>query len=207
MEREHRLREAICWAGRRLYEQGFAAANDGNISARIDDNSILTTPTGVSKGELTPEMLVLVDASGKVLAGEGRPSSELVLHLRVYARRPDVKAIVHAHPPYATSFAVIGRPLDEPLIAEAIVHVGPVALAPYATPGTEELPDSIEPFLHNHNALLLSNHGALTLGPDIKTAQFRMESLEFYAKITALSHQIGTPRPLAAEAIDRLRQL
>ncbi len=207
MEREHRLREAICWAGRRLYEQGFAAANDGNISARMDDNSILTTPTGVSKGELTPEMLVLVDASGKVLAGEGRPSSELVLHLRVYARRPDVKAIVHAHPPYATSFAVIGRPLDEPLIAEAIVHVGPVALAPYATPGTEELPDSIEPFLHNHNALLLSNHGALTLGPDIKTAQFRMESLEFYAKITALSHQIGTPRPLAAEAIDRLRQL
>lgn len=116
-----------------------------------------------------------------------------------------MKAIVHAHPPYATSFAVTGRPLNEPLIAEAIVHVGPVALAPYATPGTEELPDSIEPFIHNHNALLLANHGALTLGPDIKTAQFRMESLEFYAKITALSHQIGTPRPLSATQVERLR--
>ncbi len=205
MEREQTLRQAICWAGRRLYEQGFAAANDGNISVRLDENRILTTPTGVSKGELTPEMLVLVDTNGKILAGEGHPSTELALHLRVYARRPDVKAIVHAHPPYATSFAVTGRPLNEPLIAEAIVHVGPVALAPYATPGTEELPDSIEPFIHNHNALLLANHGALTLGPDIKTAQFRMESLEFYAKITALSHQIGTPRPLSATQVERLR--
>ncbi|NLW17298.1 MAG: class II aldolase/adducin family protein [Firmicutes bacterium] len=206
MEREHSLRQAICWAGRRLYEQGFAAANDGNISARLDENRIITTPTGVSKGELTPEMLVLVDTTGKVLAGEGRPSSELPLHLRVYTRRPDVGAVVHAHPPYATSFAVSGRPLNEPLIAEAIVHVGPVALAPYATPGTEEVPDSIEPYIMNHNALLLANHGALTLGPDIKTAQFRMESLEFYAKVTAISHQIGTPRPLTTVQIACLRQ-
>lgn len=205
MQNEQNARQAICWAGRRLYEQGFAAANDGNISVRLDNGNILTTPTGVSKGELTPETLVLVNAAGEVIAGEMRPSTELRLHLRIYERRPDVKAVVHAHPAYATSFAVTGRPLDEPLIAEAIVHVGPVGLAPYATPGTEELPNSIEPFVLTHNAILLANHGALTYGPDLKTAQFRMESLEFYAKITALSHQIGTPNLLTPEQIARLR--
>lgn len=205
MRNEQELRQAICWAGRRLYEQGFAAANDGNISVRIEDGSILTTPTGVSKGELTPDMLVHVDAAGNMIAGEMRPSTELRLHLRVYERRPDVQAIVHAHPPYATSFAVTGRALDEPLIAEAIVHLGPVALTPYATPGTDELPNSIEPFVLAHNAILLANHGALTYGPELKTAQFRMESLEFYAKITALSHQIGTPNLLTPEQIASLR--
>ncbi|HBK85453.1 MAG TPA: class II aldolase family protein [Firmicutes bacterium] len=205
MPNEQELRQAICWAGGRLYEQGFAAANDGNISVRLDNGNMLTTPTGVSKGELTPEMLVVVDASGKLLAGERKPSTELKLHLRVYARRPDVQAVVHAHPPYATSFAVVGRPLKEPLIAEAIVHVGPVALAPYATPGTEEVPDSIEPFVLTHNAILLANHGALTYGPDLTSAQFRMESLEFYAKITALSQQIGTPRPLAPAQVECLK--
>lgn len=205
MPNEQELRLAICWAGRRLYEQGFAAANDGNISVRLDNGNILTTPTGVSKGELTPETLVLVNAAGEVIAGEMRPSTELRLHLRVYERRPDVQAIVHAHPPYATSFAVTGRPLNEPLIAEAIVHVGPVGLAPYATPGTKELPNSIEPFVLTHNAILLANHGALTYGPDLKTAHFRMESLEFYAKITALSHQIGTPNLLTPEQVARLR--
>lgn len=204
MQKEKEIRRAICWAGRRLYEQGFAAANDGNISARLADGSILTTPTGVSKGELTPDLLVRVDQQGQILEGSLRPSSELALHLRAYACRTDVSAVVHAHPPYATSFAVIGRPLDKPLIAEAIVHLGPVALAPYATPGTEELPDSVEPFLPEHNAILLANHGAVTLGNDLKTAQFRMESLEFYAKITALSHQLGVPRRLTSEQVARL---
>ncbi len=206
MPNEQELRQAICWAGRRLYEQGFAVANDGNISTRLENGNILTTPTEVSKGELTPDMLVVVNAAGEVIAGEMRPSTELKLHLRVYERRPDVNAIVHAHPPYATSFAVVGHQLNEPLIAEAIVHLGPVGLAPYATPGSEELPDSIEPFVGTHNAILLSNHGALTYGPDLKSAQFRMESLEFYAKITALSHQMGTPRPLSAAQIAQLRQ-
>lgn len=205
MPNEQNLREAICWAGRRLYEQGFAVANDGNISVRLDNGYILTTPTGVSKGELTPDMLVVVNAAGEVIAGEMRPSTELKLHLHVYTRRSDVQAIVHAHPPYATCFAVVGRQLNEPLIAEAIVHLGAVALAPYATPGTDELPNSIEPFVLTHNAILLANHGALTYGPDLKTAQFRMESIEFYAKITALSHQIGVPRHLTAEQIDHLR--
>lgn len=204
MTTEHELRQAICWSGRRLYEQGFAAANDGNISARLESGNILTTPTGVSKGELTPEMLVTVNADGEVIAGEMRPSTELNLHLRVYSQRPDVRAVVHAHPPYSTSFAVTGRPLNEPLIAEAIVHVGPVGLAAYGTPGTEEVPSSIEPLVMTHNAILLANHGALTFGSDIKTAQFRMESLEFYAKITALSYHIGTPRHLTAQQIEQL---
>lgn len=206
MHNEQELRQAICWAGRRLYEQGFAAANDGNISARLANGNILTTPTGVSKGELTPEILVVVTADGEVVVGELRPSTELKLHLRVYDRRPDVRAVVHAHPPYATSFAVTGRPLDAPLIAEAIVHVGPVGCASYGTPGTEQVPNSIAPLVMTQNAILLANHGALTLGPDIKAALFRMESLEFYAKITALSHQIGTPRHLSSEQVEQLRK-
>ncbi len=129
------------------------------------------------------------------------------MHLRVSARRLDIGAVVHAHPPYATSFAVIGRPPTEPLLAEAVVLLGPVALAPYATPSTEAVADSVEPFLLNHNAILLANHGALTYGPDLTTAHFRMETLEFYAKITALSQQLGRPRALTPEQIEQLQRL
>jgi L-fuculose-phosphate aldolase len=201
------IRQQVCEVGQRLYQSGFAAANDGNISVRLSEDRILTTPTGVSKGSLTPDMLVDVDLAGKVLVGDRLPSSELKMHLRIYAERPDVGAVVHAHPPYATAFAITGQPLNEPVIAEAVVTVGPIALAPYATPSTAAVADSIAPFLADHDAILLSNHGALTYGHDLTSAHFRMESLEFYARLLALSRQLGQPRVLSAEQVAELRTL
>ncbi len=200
------IREQICAIGRRIYQNGFAAANDGNISVRCGDY-VITTPTGVSKGFMQPEMLAEVSLSGELLSGQIPPSSELKMHLRVYRERPDVRAVVHAHPPYATAFAVVGRVPDQPIIAEAVVSVGPVALAPYATPSTPGVAESIAPLLAEHDAILLANHGALTYAADLETAYFRMESLEFYAKLTLLSSQIGDPRPLSPAQVEELQAL
>jgi L-fuculose-phosphate aldolase len=200
------IREEICEFGRRVYAQGFVAANDGNISVRSGER-VITTPTGVSKGYLTPDMLVEVTLDGQVVNGRLQPSSELLMHLRVYRDRQDVQAVVHAHPPYATSFAITGRPLDQPIIAEAVVTLGPVALASYATPSTPGVADSITPYLQHHDAILLQNHGALTYGPDLQTAYFRMESLEFYARLVLLSGQVGTPRLLNDGQVAELHQL
>lgn len=200
------LREQICAIGRRSYQNGFAAANDGNISVRCGDY-VITTPTGVSKGFMQPEMLVEVSLDGELIAGQMSPSSELMMHLRVYRERPDVQAVVHAHPPYATAFAVVGRVPDQPIIAEAIVTLGPVALAPYATPSTAGVAESITPHLPGHDVILLANHGALAYGPDLETAYFRMESLEFYAKLTLLSSQLGNPRLLSPEQVAELQAL
>lgn len=200
------VREQICQVGAKLYSRGFVAANDGNISVRLGER-VLTTPTGVSKGDLRPEMLVVVNLAGEVEGGSLRPSSELAMHLRVYGERPDVQAVVHAHPPYATAFAITGRALNQPIIAEAVVTLGPVAQASYATPSTPAVAESIAPFLPNHDAILLANHGALTYGRDLQTAWFRMESLEFYAQLLVLSQQVGTPRLLSAEQLADLQQL
>lgn len=200
------IREQICEFGRRIYRDGFAAANDGNISVR-SGGLVITTPTGVSKGYMTPEMMVVVNLAGEVISGELPPSSELLMHLRVYRDRPDVQAVVHAHPPYATTFAITGTPLDLPITAESVVTIGPVALAPYATPSTPEVADSITPYLAHHDVILLSNHGALTYGADLQTAFFRMESLEFYARLMALCNQIGHPRVFTAEQVAGLQQL
>ncbi len=207
MDREQQLRAEICEIGRRLYKQGFAAANDGNISVKLPEGQILTTPTGVSKGYMTPEMVVKTDLEGRVIAGELKPSSELKMHLRVYQLRPDVQAVVHAHPPYATAHAIVGEGLESPIIAEAVVNLGVVPLAPYATPSTEEVPKSVVPFLHKHNAVLLANHGALTYGPDLMTAWFRMETLEHYAKLQTIARQIGQPKPLTEQQVQQLKDL
>ncbi len=204
---QEEIRQQICEVGHRLYQSGFAAANAGNISVRVAENRVLTTPTGVSKGSLRPEMLVEVNLEGEVLAGDRLPSSELKMHLRVYAERPDVQAVVHAHPPYATAYAITGQALDKPIIAEAVVTVGPVALAPYATPSTAAVADAIAPYLAGHDAILLSNHGALTYGQDLTSAYFRMESLEFYARVLTLSRQLGQPRALTAEQVAALTAL
>lgn len=200
------MREQICAIGRRIYQNGFAAANDGNISVRCGDR-VITTPTGVSKGFLQPDMLVEVNLEGGVLTGSLQPSSELKMHLEVYRQRSDARAVVHAHPPYATAFAIVGRVPDQPIIAEAVVTVGPVALAPYATPSTPGVARSIAPYLAAHDAILLSNHGALTYGADLETAYWRLESLEFYAKLTVLSSQIGAPRLLTPEQLGELQVL
>ena len=176
-------KEMICEVGRRMYKRNYVAANDGNISAKVGPNEIWTTPTGVSKGYMTPDMMVKMDLSGKVLSGNLKPSSEVKMHLRVYDENPEVNAVVHAHPPVATSFAIAGMPLDKPVLPEAIVLLGTVPVASYALPGTQEVPDSIALYCNTHNAVLLANHGALTWGRDLMEAYFRMESLEHYATI------------------------
>ncbi|MCM3340078.1 class II aldolase/adducin family protein [Paenibacillus sp. MER TA 81-3] len=183
-------KKMICEMGRRMYLKNFVAANDGNITVKTGPNTIWATPTGVSKGFMTPDMLVKMDLNGKVLAGNRKPSSEIKMHLRVYAENPDVQAVTHAHPPVATSFAIAGIDLDQAVSPEAVVILGKVPVAPYATPGTQEVPDSIAPYCKDYNAVLLANHGALTWGKDIVEAYYRLESLEHYALMLMYSGKI-----------------
>ena len=183
-------KKLICEIGRRTYNKNFVAANDGNISVKVGPNTIWTTPTGVSKGFMTPDMMVKMDLSGKVLSGKLKPSSEVKMHLRVYQENPEINAVVHAHPPVATSFAIAGISLDTPVSPEAVIILGTVPVAPYATPGTDEVPDSIAPYCKDYNAVLLANHGALTWGRDLTEAYFRMESLEHYALMLMYSNNI-----------------
>jgi len=205
MQTERELRQQIVEIGRRIYEHGFVAASDGNVSARLSDGSILTTPTMVCKGRMSEDMLVLVDIEGnKRRRDERNPSSEFAMHRAIYKLRPDVHAVVHAHPPFGTGFAVANVPLDQPLLSEVILTLGCVPLTGYGTPSTEELPDSLSPFIPHHDALLLANHGAVAYGPDLETAFARMETLEHFAKITLVARLVGRPHELPAEAIEKL---
>lgn len=206
MLNEAECRQQICEIGRRMYARRMVAANDGNISVRLGENEILCTPTGVSKGFMKPEQMCKMDLSGNLIGKDTgiRPSSEVKMHLRVYQKRPDVGAVVHAHPVFATSFAVMGRGLEEPIMPEVIVNFGKVPLAPYGTPSTVEIPDSIEPFLAEYEAVLLESHGALTWASDLLTAYMKMESVEFYAELLYRTTQLGGPRVLSAEQLDRI---
>lgn len=194
-------------AGRRLYERGFVASNDGNMSVLVSAGTLWTTPTGVSKGFMTEAMLVKTDLAGTVLEGTRKPSSELKMHLRVYQENPDLRAAVHAHPPAATSFAIAGLPLDRPILPEAIVQLGTVPVAPYAEPGTQAVPDSIAPFCRDFGGVLLANHGALTWGYDLTQAYYRMETLEYYAQVTINSvFLLGRANALTGEQVERLTE-
>ncbi len=197
----------ICEVGRRIWMRGFVAANDGNISVKVDDNRIITTPTGVSKGFMTPEMMVMVDLEGTVIEGSRRPSSELRMHLRVYRERPDVHAVVHTHAPQASAFAIARQSLETRTMAEAAVMLGNVPLAPFAMPSTEEVPDSITPYLKDHNVILLANHGVITLGEDLITAYYRMESVELFAGISLSARMLGGGVELSDEQLQRLYQI
>lgn len=179
-------KSAICEVGRKMYEKGFVASNDGNISTRVDDG-IWMTPTGVSKGELTPDMLIKLDADGKILAGSRSKSTETGMHLRLYRENPSIMAVVHAHPPFATAFAVARVPLDRHVYPEALTIIGEIPVAPFAYPGTPAVAESVAPYAKTHNALLLANHGALTWGESLHQAWFRLESLENFAKIYLFS--------------------
>lgn len=194
-------------AGRRLYERGFVASNDGNMSVLVSAGTLWTTPTGVSKGFMTEDMLVKTDLAGTVLEGTRKPSSELKMHLRVYQENPDLRAAVHAHPPAATSFAIAGLPLDRPILPEAIVQLGTIPVAPYAEPGTQAVPDSIAPFCREYGGVLLANHGALTWGYDLTQAYYRMETLEYYAQVTINSvFLLGRANALTGEQVERLTE-
>ena len=190
--------------GQRLDRKGFIASNDGNLSCVDDDGSLLVTATGARKGYLREDQIVRVDRAGRLLHGEYFPSSELEMHLAVYAERPDIRAVVHAHPPHATAFAVARQPLAECVLPEVILTLGSVPIAPYATPGTGELGESVRDLVRRHDALLLANHGALTLGDDLESAYFVMERLEHSATILFFAQMLGQVTRLDPQQVARL---
>jgi L-fuculose-phosphate aldolase len=201
-EEEHRCE--ICVAGRWMYEREFIVAKEGNLSVRLQDGNILTTPACMNKGMLRPEDLVVTDSEGRQLCGTLKASTELAMHLLFYKLRTDVNAICHAHPATATGFAAAGRGLDLALLPEVIVELGQVPVVPYATPGTRELSAALEPFVPHYDALLLANHGAVTCGADLRTAFFRMETVEHSAKITLVAEFVGRPALLSRSEVAKL---
>lgn len=196
---EKQAKKAIIDIGQRMYVRGFVAANDGNISIRTGANEIWATPTGVSKGFMKKKMLVKVDLEGNVLEGSNRASSEMKMHLRAYQENQDILSVCHAHPPICTCFAVAGIPLDVPVLAEAVITLGDVPIAPYAELGSREVPEVIAPYLHTHNGILLANHGAVTWGKDAYTAYYRLESMEYYANILLITDKLLGKQNLLSE--------
>ena len=209
MESEKEIKEQMCEIGRRIYNRNMVAANDGNISVKLNDNEFLCTPTGVSKGFMTPEYMCKVDAKGNVLEANGkfRPSSEIKMHMRVYEKRSDVGAVVHAHPSYATAFAIDGIPLTQQIMPEATISLGSVPIAEYGTPSTMEIPDHIEKYLPYYDAILLESHGALTYGVDLLTAYHKMESVEFYAELLYKARMLGGPKEFDKATVEKLYEI
>ena len=201
---EKEIKELICDIGKRIYTNGFVAANDGNITVKLNEKEYLTTPTGISKGYLRPEMITKVNEKGEVLEGTYKPSSEVKVHLRVYAERSDVGAVVHAHPPYATTFAVAHLPLDAYILPESVYALGAVPIVPYAQPSTQELADGLIPYLQDYDAYILENHGTVTVGTDLIKAYYKTETLEYNAKITYLTRVLGQWNELTQEEIQKL---
>lgn len=202
---EYRLKQAIVRVARRLDQKGILTSTDGNISARLDDGGTLITPSGSCKGELEPDQLVRLFRDGS--ARHGRPSSEIALHQMIYAHRPDVRAIIHAHPPYATAYAVAGIALDQPILSEAILSLGRVPVASYAMPTAEELARSVEPFVASHDAVLLRFHGAVCFAGDIEQAGFLMETLEHVSRIDFIRRALGSNELIPATEVARLEEL
>ena len=205
---EYEIKKELCEIGRRIYNDGFVAANDGNFSVKVDEDTYFVTPTGVSKGYMTPDMICKVDKNLNLKEPcKWKPSSEFKMHLRVYQERPDVNAVVHAHPPIATSFAIAGIPLDKLIMPEAVIFLGAVPIAEYGTPSTMEIPDSLMPYIQDYDAILLANHGALSFGCDLNTAFFRMESTEFYAKLLMYARLLGGEKEIPCGEVKKLIDL
>jgi L-fuculose-phosphate aldolase len=203
------LRADIVEVGRRLWVRGFVASNDGNISVRIAPDRLLMTPASVSKGFMTEDMMVVTDLEGRVVAAApGRkPSSEIQMHLVAYRQRPDIGAVVHAHPPLSTGFAVAGIPLDRAVLAEVVTTLGSIPIAEYGTPSTQELADAVAPYVKAHDGLLLANHGALALGKDLFSAYYKMETIEHFARISLVARMLGRENLLSREEVTRLQEL
>ena len=197
-------RQQIVEIGRLAYQKGWVAANDGNISVRLAADRILATPTGVSKGMMEPEDLIICDLDGKKIEGERDCTSEIMMHTTIYRMRPDVKAVVHAHPPVATGFAVAGRPLNLALLPEVIIGLGCIPLADYGLPGTPELSEALRPFIPTYDALLMANHGAVCYADELMKAFFRMETVEHFARITLVAELLGGPRVLPRLEVEKL---
>jgi L-fuculose-phosphate aldolase len=196
---ESKLKRDIVEVGKRLYNKGFVASNDGNISIRLPNDEVLITPTGVSKGYMSESDILKVSMSGEVISGHLKPTSEIKMHLAVYRKRPDVKAIVHAHPPKATAFAVAGIGFDKITLPEVVFSLGSIPLAEYGTPTTHEVPEAVEKHIVKSDALLLANHGALTVGTDVFDAYYKMETLEHFSSISLYARILGGERALNEE--------
>lgn len=201
------LKKDICEVGRRVYKRGYVAANDGNISIRLDSDRILCTPTGVSKGFLTEDMLAVCDLDGKQISGSVPISSEIRMHLEIYKLRKDISSVVHAHPPTATGFAVAGIELTRCVLPEVIVSLGGIPLAEYGTPGGVDIVEPMKPLLKEYDAILMANHGVVTLGSHVMDAHFKMETVEHYAKIALVAHQLGSVNTLSNQHVDELIEL
>ena len=201
-ERQHR--QDILRFGRFIHERCYIAATDGNLSVRLDEDRILSTPTAMCKGMMDARDLVTVDLQGNRIAGKRNVSSEIAMHLLIYRLRPDVRAIVHAHPPTATGYAAAGLPLNQPLVSEVLIALGSIPLAAYGTPGTPELSDALAPLVPDHDAILMSNHGVVTYGEDLQIAYMRMETVEHFAKIALVTHMLGKQQLLSSEEIQKL---
>jgi L-fuculose-phosphate aldolase len=207
MSLESQLRADIVEVGRRMYARGYTASNDGNISVRLGADRLLMTPKSVCKGFMSTDMMCITDLEGKKLEGDRDPSSEMLMHLEVYKQRPDVQAVVHAHPPTATGFAVAGIPLDRAVLAEVLTTLGSIPIAEYATPSTKELPEAVRKYVRAHDGMLLANHGALTLGSDVYAAYYKMETIEHFAKISLVARLLGRENLIAREEVERLQGL
>ena len=190
-----------------MYARGYTASNDGNLSVRLGPDRLLMTPKGVCKGFMSPDMMCITDLEGQKLQGDRDPSSEMLMHLEVYRQRPDVQAVVHAHPPIATGFAVAGIPLDRAVLAEVLTTLGSVPIAEYATPSTMELPAAVRRYVTAHDGMLLANHGALTVGGDLFSAYFKMETIEHFAHISLVARLLGRENLIAREELERLQAL
>ncbi len=207
MKTEQQYRDEIVHFGKLLHQNGLIAATDGNLSVRLDNARILATPTLMSKGLMAPDDLVVVDQQGKKVSGTREVSSEIAMHLLIYRRRPDVNAVVHAHPPTATGYAAAGIALDRALCSEIIVTLGSVPLANYETPGTPELAEALAPLVAEHDAILMANHGVVTCGADLLNAYMNMETVEHFAKIALVTHLLGKQQTLSDQHVDKLRQI
>jgi len=207
MSTEGQLRADIVEVGRRMYARGYTASNDGNISVRLGSDRLLMTPKSVCKGFMTPDMMCITDLEGRKLQGDRDPSSEMQMHLEVYRQRPDVQAVVHAHPPTATGFAVAGIPLDRAVLAEVLTTLGSIPIAEYATPSTRELPEAVRRYIKAHDGMLLANHGALTVGADLFGAYYKMETIEHFATISLVARLLGRENLISREEVVRLQGL
>lgn len=201
-EEEHR--RDICTVGRWLCERGYVVATDGNVSLRLDSRRILTSPTGINKGTMTEDDIVIVDMDGHRLSGLRNPSSELAMHLLIYRSRPDINAVCHAHPPTATGYAAAGIPLNKALLCELVIALGSVPVARYGTPGTSELTAAIEPLVHGHDAILMANHGVVTYGQDLLSAFYRMETTEHFARVALVTELLGKQVLLSGSDVEKL---
>ena len=201
---EQEYRQDIVEVSHLVYEKGWVAANDGNISVRLDEHRILCTPTAVSKGRVTAEDLIICDLNGKKLAGTRERTSEIAMHLTIYSLRPDVYGVVHAHPPVATGYATAGRPLNLALLPEVVIYLGSVPLASYGLPGTPALTEGMLPLIPKYDALLMQNHGSVSYGRDVWQAFYRMEMVEHFARINFVAEMLGGPKVLPRVEVEKL---